>query len=194
VILVKTNAAEVLEIFKRFKNPVVLSTKSALVTRDLDLLEELAKITFVNVMFTVTTVNEALKKKIEPRVQPVERRLDAIRQLSKAKVPVGVLLAPILPGLTDTEKEIESVVEAVAEAGADFLIPDVLNLTRSARPKYMSFLREEFPALLPSYETIYSSDYPAKEYARGIRKIASRLAKKYGVDKFEKMRFTVSPG
>lgn len=105
-----------LEVLAEFRNPAVLITKNALVTRDIDLLSRLAEYRAVQVFLSVTTLDSELCGVLEPRTSRPHRRLEAIRELSARGIPVGVMMAPIIPGLT--EEEIPSILEAAVEAGA----------------------------------------------------------------------------
>ncbi len=105
-----------LEVLTEFRNPVVVITKSDLVTRDVDLLRELARHDAALVFVSVTSLDGELARELEPRAAQPSRRLAAIRQLSKSGVPVGALVAPVIPGLTD--HEIPAILEAVSAAGA----------------------------------------------------------------------------
>src|SRR5438477_11336255 len=107
-----------LEVLAEFRNPVVIITKNQLVTRDVDLLSQLAGDRAAAVFLSVTTLDTELRKTMEPRTSPPAARLAAIRALAQAGVPVGVLVAPVLPGLTD--HEIPAILEAAADAGAKF--------------------------------------------------------------------------
>lgn len=90
-----------LEVCAEFRNPVMVITKNHLVTRDKDVLANLAQHQAAGVYLSVTTLDATLAKRLEPRASPPSRRLAAVRELSQAGVPVGVLVAPIIPGLTD---------------------------------------------------------------------------------------------
>ena len=105
-----------LEVLNDFKNPVAIITKNVLVTRDIDLLASLAAVNAACVMVSVTTLNSELGHKMEPRASSPKLRLDAIRELSASGIPVGVMVAPVIPGLTD--HELPSILEAAREAGA----------------------------------------------------------------------------
>jgi len=105
-----------LEVFAEFRNPVGVITKSALVTRDLDHLTELARHDAVHVLVSVTTLDPELARRMEPRAAWPERRLGAIRQLADARIPVGVMIGPVVPGLND--REIPRILDAAARAGA----------------------------------------------------------------------------
>src|SRR5690242_3952957 len=105
-----------LEVLAEFRNPVFIVTKNHLVTRDIDLLVELAKHHAVGVFLSITTLDSELRKVMEPRTSPPAARLAALRELSGAGIPVGVNVAPIIPGLTD--HEVPAILKAAAEAGA----------------------------------------------------------------------------
>ena len=105
-----------LEVFVEFRNPVVIITKNELVTRDIDLLRELARFDGAMVFVSVTSLDGDLARELEPRASQSIRRLAAIEALSSAGVLVGSLIAPVIPGLTD--HEMPSIVSAVAKAGA----------------------------------------------------------------------------
>jgi DNA repair photolyase len=107
---------DVLIVLSAFSHPVGIVTKGARVTRDLNLLADLASRGLVQVMLSVTTLDHRLARKMEPRASTPQRRLEAIRLLSSPGIPTGVMVAPIIPGLTD--HEIEPILEATAEAGA----------------------------------------------------------------------------
>src|SRR5207302_1841224 len=107
-----------LEVLVQFRNPVAVITKNHLVTRDLALLAELARHQAAHVFLSITTLDAALAGKMEPRASSPVGRLAAIRELSGAGIPVGVLTAPVIPGLTD--HELPAILAAAAEAGARF--------------------------------------------------------------------------
>ena len=106
----------ILEVLSAHNHPVTITTKSASITRDVDILADMARRDLVKVALSVTTLDRRLANRLEPRASTPERRLGAIRALNDAGVPVAVMVAPIIPGLTDTE--IESILAAAAQAGA----------------------------------------------------------------------------
>src|SRR5262249_34421853 len=106
----------ILEVLDRASHPVGIVTKSALVVRDVDILSRMAERGLVKVAISVTTLDRRVARKMEPRAATPQRRLDAIRALSEAGVPVSVMTAPILPAINDSE--IEKILEAARDAGA----------------------------------------------------------------------------
>ena len=132
-----------LEVLLRCKHPVTITTKGALVARDVDLLAEFARDGLTRVMFSIPTLNNDMKRVLEPRAAAAGARLKAMRVLADAGVPVGVLVAPIIPVLT--EHEIEAVLEACREAGATHAGYTVLRLPWEVKDLFREWLAEHFP-------------------------------------------------
>ena len=132
-----------LEVLAEFRNPVRIVTKNLLVTRDLDLLAELARLGAVAVYISITTVDTDLRKVMEPRTSPPAARLAALRALREAGVPAGVLVAPVIPALTD--HEIPALVAAAAQAGAQFAGHEILRLPHAVAPLFEGWLTQHFP-------------------------------------------------
>ena len=132
-----------LEVLAEFRNPVVIITKNHLVTRDLDLLGELARHEAAAVYLSVTTLDARLARTMEPRTSQPTRRLAAIEALSRAGVPTGVLVAPVIPGLTDTE--LPSIINAAAKAGARSAGYVLLRLPHAVAPLFEAWLAKHRP-------------------------------------------------
>jgi DNA repair photolyase len=132
-----------LEVFAEFRNPVAVVTKSALVVRDADLLGELARHDAARVYVSITTLDRALQRAMEPRAAPPSKRLAAVEALSKAGIPVGVMVAPVIPGLTDHEAP--AIVAAAARAGARTARYILLRLPHGNAALFESWLERHFP-------------------------------------------------
>ena len=132
-----------LEVFLEFRNPVVIITKNHLVTRDVDILAELAKFDCIAVTISVSTLDAKLAASMEPRASRPTRRLDAIRQLADAGVPVGYLQAPMIPGLTDAEAP--TIAIAAARAGATFSGYVALRLPFAVKELFEQWLTQHYP-------------------------------------------------
>jgi DNA repair photolyase len=133
-----------LEVLADHRQPVSLITKNHLVTRDLDLLRELARHQAVAVTISITTLDDGLRASMEPRTSSPTRRLAAIAALAEAGVPVGVHVAPVIPGLTDGE--IPAIVEAAAAAGASFAGTVLMRLPHAVEEVFRSWLETREPA------------------------------------------------
>jgi DNA repair photolyase len=132
-----------LEVLAKFRNPVAFITKNRLIIRDIDLLAQLAADNAAAVNVSVTSLDPNLQRVLEPRTSSPAARLDAVAQLRSAGVPVGVMVAPIIPGLTD--HEIPAIVEACAQAGAQFAGYTIVRLPWAIAPLFEHWLEEHFP-------------------------------------------------
>ena len=132
-----------LEVLAECRNPVAIITKSHLVTRDIDLLQSLAAHQAALVLLSVTTLDDELAGVMEPRAARPARRLDAIRQLREAGVPVGVMVAPIIPGLTD--HEVPAILAAAADAGATTAARTVVRLPHGLKDLFADWLETHLP-------------------------------------------------
>jgi DNA repair photolyase len=136
-----------LEVFAEFRNPLGVVTKSALVTRDADLLAELAAHRAAVVFLSVTTLDAELARKMEPRAATPAARLRAVEELRKAGVPVGVMVAPVIPGLTDHEAP--AILRAAADAGAQTAYYVVLRLPLGVKDLFADWLERAYPGRGP---------------------------------------------
>lgn len=131
------------EALAEFRNPVYIVTKNHLITRDIDLLSSLARVHAASVMISFSTLDARLARALEPRTSAPERRLDAIADLTGASVPVGVFVAPVIPGLTD--HEVPSIVERAARAGARFALCHLVRLPHAVAPLFEEWLGAHVP-------------------------------------------------
>ncbi len=134
---------QILRVLSDFNNPVGIVTKNHMVTRDIDILADMAKRNLAEVFLSVTTLDKDLARTMEPRASAPHRRLDAIRALADAGVPVGVMTAPMIPGLND--HEMEAILEAAAEAGATRAGFVVLRLPLEIKELFEEWLRQHRP-------------------------------------------------
>jgi DNA repair photolyase len=132
-----------LRVLAEFRNPVIVVTKNHLVTRDADHLGELARINASAVSLSITTLDPKLARILEPRASSPSHRLDAIAKLHEAGIPVGVNVAPIIPGIN--EHEIPSITEAAAKAGAQFASYTIVRLPLTVAPIFLAWLENHFP-------------------------------------------------
>ncbi len=165
---------------------VSITTKSNLITRDIDVLQEICRRSRLYVDITVTTLRPRLARLLEPRAPRPDLRLDAIRKLRDAGISVGALASPLVPGITDREGELEALAAAAKEAGAQWIAAGVLFLMPSSAKQFLPFLREKFPRLVRQYESWYTHNAYAPEPYR--QKVAARLA---GIK--SKLGFTFRP-
>ena len=134
---------KLLEVLLRYRHPVSLITKNSLILRDLDLLKKLNELDLVNVRISITTLNEKLRQKLEPRTVSGKKRLEVVKQLSDAGIPVNVMLAPIIPALNDFE--IPELMKAASEAGANNAAYTIVRLNGSIGKIFEDWVRKAYP-------------------------------------------------
>ncbi len=161
--------------------PIAIITKSPNILRDIDLLAELANVTQVQVNFSISTPDESLWRQLEPDTTKPLKRLEAMRHLNERGVRAGVLLAPILPGLTDDPANLESVIRAASEHGAAFLGDNVLHLKPGTKEWFMPFLREAYPCLEERYAHFYRGAYAPRTYSQDVRATVHDLKQRWGL-------------
>jgi DNA repair photolyase len=159
-------------------------TKSAMVVRDIDLLREISQNNRVSVSFTVTTTDRELARVLEPRAPRPDLRLQALKQLRDAGVRAGVICAPVLPGITDSPRQLEAVVRAAAQAKACHIYANPLFLKPCSAAVFMPFLKENFPQLVPDYEMRFKDRaFLPAAYRKRISELFARLRVKHGIRK-----------
>jgi DNA repair photolyase len=152
----------ILAVLTRCRHPVTIVTKSALIVRDLDLLTDLAKDKLVSVMLSVTSLNNDIKRTLEPRTASPQARLRVIQQLSEAGVPVGVLVAPVIPAITD--HEMEDILAAAKEAGASRAGYVLLRLPHELKIIFREWLAEHYPDRAKHVMSLINQSRGGKDY------------------------------
>lgn len=173
----------VLEEFARRKGfDIGIVTKSNLVLRDTELLREVAKHNKLFVNLTITTLNVELARILEPRAPRPDLRLEAMRKLNESGVRAGVICAPVLPGITDSTRDLDALVRAVAEAGGKYIFANSLFLKPCSAAVFMPFLQAEFPHLVESYRQRFSDRaFLPNAYRKRLSQLMARLREKYGI-------------
>ncbi len=186
---------EVLQVLRAFKHPVGIVTKSHLITRDIDILADMARENLARAAVSITTLDRKLARVMEPRAATPERRLEAIRMLSSAGIPTAVMFAPAIPALNDSE--MESVLEAAAEAGARSAGFVLLRLPLEIKDLFREWLQRHFPDKADHIFSLVRSMRGGRDYEstfglrmKGTGPYAQMLAqrfrmavKRYGLDK-----------
>jgi DNA repair photolyase len=166
-----------------FRNPLSLLTKSTMVVRDLDLFRELNEVAPLTLSMSVGTVDEGVRRVVEPGTPPGRRRLEILARFAEAGIRTGVLVAPILPGLTDDEEHLDEVLAACAEAGVGYAVPIVLHVRSSIREHFMPWMQETYPWLYPRYVELYGGRaYAPKAYQQEIAERFARLRLRHGLE------------
>ncbi|AGP54239.1 Rv2578c family radical SAM protein [Streptomyces rapamycinicus] len=163
-------------------NPFSILTKGTLILRDLELLRRASHVTDIGVSVSVGFTDGELWRTVEPGTPSPERRLDAVRALSSHGIPCGVLMAPVIPFLSDSPEQLRATVRAIAEAGASSVTPLVLHLRPGAREWFTAWLTHHHPRLLRRYDALYEGgSYAPKWYQRRITGMVHDFATEYGI-------------
>src|SRR4051812_18881836 len=172
-----------LEALARAHTPVGLITKGPMVVRDRDVLVELGKRARCTVYMSVPTVDEDAWRILEPGTAHPLQRLRAVRELIDAGVRAGVLMAPVVPGLTSQPAKLERTIKAIADHGAAFVGANVLYLKDGTRTHFMGFLEAHFPNLFVKYQKLYSGAYAPPSYAKEVKALVKLLQDRHGLNK-----------
>ena len=160
-----------------------LITKSDLIARDIDVFQEIARRHYLTLVITITTLDRELARRMEPLAPRPDLRLATVRKLSAAGLRVTVNLAPILPGINDSDLSLDAVAKASARAGAVKLNGNVVYLKKCAQAAFFPFLGEHFPELLRRYrERFERGAFLRGDYPEAIRERINRIRRRYGFD------------
>jgi DNA repair photolyase len=173
----------ILEEFARHRGlELGIVTKSNLILRDLELLQRVAENNILAVSVTVTTLKANLARILEPRAPRPDLRLEAVRKLNQAGISAGLNCAPVLPGITDSPRDLEALVRATAEAGGRHIFANPLFLKPCSAAVFLPFLEKEFPQLAETYQQRYQDRaFLPKSYHQRISLLMARLREKYGI-------------
>ena len=184
-----------LEVCLKYRNPVGLITKNALVLKDLNILKEMSRKDLISVTITITSLDKLLISKLEPRTSVPSKRLETILKLAENKVPVGVNIAPVIPGLND--EEIPLILKAASEMGAEYAGYILLRLPYAVKDLFINWLNYEFPLkankIINRIKDIRggklnNSEFGKRfsgegEFAETIKRLFSLSCKKYGFNR-----------
>jgi DNA repair photolyase len=168
-----------LEVLLRHKFPIWIQTKSSLVVRDIDLI---VKFPEKDVGFTILTLDDEIRKGIEPGASPIGERIAALEGLSKRGVRTFAFIGPILPLITDSEETLRPLLRDLVKVGTSQILFDRLNLRWGVWPSIKNFLEKNYPSLLPKYREIM---WHPTNYFEDLKNLINELCKETGVGKYE---------
>jgi DNA repair photolyase len=174
-----------LEALRDAATPVGIVTKGPMIVRDIDVLQDLSKVTTCRVHMSVPTVDEEAWDRLEPGVAHPMQRLRAVKQLVDAGIDCGVLMAPIVPGFSTQPAKIERTIKAIADSGATSIGAMVMHMDGGTRDHFMALLQREYPDLVQMYEQLYATRYVKKDYEKRVQEVVSLMRQRYGVDRRE---------
>ncbi|MRS02550.1 radical SAM protein [bacterium] len=172
---------EILKLLIKYKTPAIISTKSTLVLRDYDLINELSQITYINIAATITTMDEEVRKKIEPGGAPSSERFAMLKQFRQTNASVGLHVMPIIPYLTDGRENFEALCIGAKESGVHYLLPGALYLRGDTRKVFFDFIQRDYPQFYPQLQTMYKTGAADKNYKDQLYMMVNELRDRYGI-------------
>jgi DNA repair photolyase len=172
---------EILKLLIKYKTPAIISTKSKLVMRDYDLIDELSKITYINVAATITCMDEEIRCKIEPGGATSLERFEILKEFRKTNASTGLHLMPIIPYITDNEENFERMFNMASQCNVHYVLPGTLYLRGCTKPYFLNFIKEEFPNEYEKLIALYKTGGAGKEYKNELYEKVNRLRNKYGL-------------
>jgi len=156
--------------------PANLVTKNTMAVRDADIMVSLARAAGFHIIMSITTLDEILARQLEPDTPSPQQRLRAVQQLARAGVPVSVAIAPVLPGITDSEQQLSEIIQAAYDHGADIAFHQSFHMYSSTRASVFAYLERHQPHLLAPYRRVFTTNQNApNEYRRQLRECIKRI-------------------
>lgn len=173
-----------LEVLAKYKADVTITTRSPLILRDLDLLQQMNS---VSVNISINTMDPTVWRNLEPSTPSPAKRIDALRQLNDAGIRASVFLAPIVPYLTDSEDVLEDVIRSAAQAGAAYIMPSFLRLsTPEVKLWFFKCIGEQYPQLSAKLARMYErSAFVPKQYKQSVTKMIHAHFERYGISEWD---------
>lgn len=172
---------DILKVLIRHRVPALVSSKSDLVLRDMDLLDELNRVAVVNVAVTITTFGEAWRK-LEPMASPPERRLEVVKEAKARGMVAGLHMMPVIPYLTDTDESLNGVFQAAKDCNLDYVVADALHLRGETKTHFLKWIQKEFPDYLQLYKLLYMTGSLDQRYKTKLNAKIAEMFRKYGVN------------
>lgn len=170
---------EILKLLIKYKTPAIISTKSSLVLRDYDLIDELSRITYINIAATITTADEGIRSLIEPGADSSENRFHMLKEFRKTNASIGLHLMPIIPYITDSRENLESILNSAAQVKVDYALPGTLYLRGATRKCFFDFIENKMPDKLSSLKSLYKTGGAGEEYKNQLYITVNQLRDYY---------------
>ncbi len=185
----------IIKLLIKYKNPAIISTKSKLVLRDFDLIDQLSRLTYINIAATITTVEEDIRRKIEPGSSSSGERFSFLKEFKKTRASLGLHVMPIIPFITDKEENFDQMFFQARDCGVDYVLPGALYLRGKTRSQFLDFVEEEFPHIFYDFKALYKKGGAGKEYKEQLYKMVNALRDKYQLSRsyMKPMRERLNP-
>jgi DNA repair photolyase len=181
---------QILPILIKHRQSVFIITKSPLIIRDYELFRELSNVAFVRIAFTITSLDEEIRHKIEPNVKPALERLKILGEFAKIKnIKTAIFLIPIIPYLTDKITNLEQIYKASNDFGIDYIATDALNMRGKVKDNFYDFLKNNFTNTYEKIQGLYlNNGYVNEKYLKKLYGVLEKFEEKYEIKGFDKMQ------
>ncbi|WP_206916853.1 SPL family radical SAM protein [Alicyclobacillus suci] len=161
----KRETRKCLEVLAHYGIQTSITTRSPLIRRDIDILKQM---NIQSIHLSVNTLDKSVWRNLEPATPAPQKRLETIQTLADAGLPVGILLAPIIPHLTDSREQLHDVIRLAIQHGAHFIIPSVLRLSGEVKTWFLQTIQRHYPELVGKYQRLYQGAYAPQSYVRPL--------------------------
>lgn len=172
---------EVLKLMIKYKTPVIISSKSNLILRDFDLIDELSRITYVNIAETIVTADENVRRKIEPGASKIDSRFGVLKEFKKTNASVGLHMMPIIPYLTDSYENLDTIYKRASEINVDYVLNGTLYLRGITKPYFLGFLKNVYPDIYTKIIELYKGGGAGVAYKIELYKRINEIKSKYNI-------------
>ncbi len=173
---------EVLKLMIKYKNPIIISTKSDLILRDIDLIKELSKITYVNIACTITTLDEKIRKFIEPNAVSSIDRFKVLKKIKEnTNASTGVHIMPIIPYLTDSYDNLKEIYRLSNKINASYVLPGTLYLIGKTKPYFLESIKNHDYDKYVKISNMYQKGSASKDYKNQLYRFINELKKEYNI-------------
>ena len=172
---------EILRLLIKYRTPAIISTKSRLVLRDYDLIDQLSRITYINIAATVTTMDETVRARLEPGSATSLERFEVLKEFRKTNASTGLHMMPIIPFITDNEANFERMFAMASQCQVHYVLPGTLYLRGATRKYFLDFIAQEFPEVHERLLRLYQTGGAGQEYKTVLYEMVNRLRDKYGL-------------
>ena len=169
----------ILRLLIKYRTPAIISTKSSLVLRDYDLIEQLSRLTYINIAATITTTDEHIREQIEPGSSSTVERFKVLKEFRKINASIGLHVMPIIPFITDNKQNFDRIFSRARECGVDYVLPGTLYLRGRTRAHFMDFARREFPNVYDDLKALYKTGGAGKDYKNRLYQMVNKLRDEY---------------
>lgn len=171
----------ILRLLIQTRTPAIISTKSVLALRDFDLIDELSRLTYINIAATITSMDEQISRQIEPGAATSVDRFEMLARFRQTNASVGLHVMPIIPYLTDSPENMEDLCRRAAEARVHYLLPGMLYLQGATRKTFFEFIDRHYPELSEKLHALYATGGAEKEFKNNFYLMLNEMRDRYGI-------------